>query len=126
MPLSSPIQLEPGTTLEGLDLSRRDFRSLDLSGATFLDCCFDYATFAAVTLTGATFRQCTAYDACFLRCRFDDATLDRFWLSGAQFHECTFSRAKLDKLTRDNFPRRNLAIRRNGAPVPNYKEHIPE
>lgn len=118
--------LAPNATIEGIDLSRRDFRNLDLTGVTFLNCCFDYATFASVNLTAATFRQCTAYDAVFLRCSFDDSTLDRFWLSGAQFHDCTFCRAKLEKLTRDNFPRRNLAFRRNGELVPLYRDHIPE
>lgn len=107
------VRLEPGATLEGLDLSEADWTDADLTDAVLKDCTVRDAQLSGVILQGARLTGCRL-----VRCRLAHADLRETVLEGcgfaddeghagvqfafsqldeARFSKCDLSFAKLDR-----------------------------
>ena len=107
------MKLEPGTILNGTDLSDVDFSELDLSGATFDACtivdanvsgtCFEGARFSKCSMIRSRFANVDFRDAIFEDCSFADdqghigAQFAFSRVEEARFYRCDLSFAKFER-----------------------------
>ena len=75
------MKLEPGTILNGTDLSDVDFSELDLSGAIFDACTIVDANVSGTCFEGARFSKCSMIRSRFANVDFRDAI----------FEDCSFA-----------------------------------